>query len=850
MAGDRREGGQPLHSKLIDQVRSWISVAKVSLRREGRPESPAFVHASASVAEQARIIRAANLFERQWYLNKNPDVAASTLDPLLHYLEFGWREGRDPGRVFSTNYYLDANPDVRGTGINPLYHYAIVGRFQGRKPHPDLGASDIDSERHLVAQEFDREFYIREYPEVSRTGQEPIEHFLLTGWREGKDPNPRFSVRDYLRANPDVRAAAVNPFLHYLAEGRREGRLPRADLNLPDSLLLEWRTIAPEFDDAFYRANNPDVVQAGVEPILHFLTNGWKEGRDPSPDFSVRFYLDAHADVRAANINPLTHYVSEGRREGRAHRQSGAWHSTKEISSAIANDFDHNYYLALNPDVASARVDPLQHFVEFGWKEGRDPSPTFSTSFYLEANSDVANARVNPFYHYLVAGKSEGRLPAHPGGWKARALQEQLPLSHQVEALIADVEREVQVGDRLQLASALTSAIVGRRAVIISLTQDDYTKSVGGVQLCAKIENEKADRSNTAYVNLHPCQALPTLFPGPDFPKLNVLADGNRVGSYDGDVVVQALQELAATASSIHIVVHSLLGHSPEFVTNLCRVLSPHTVIYWVHDFFSLCPSYTLLRNGITYCAAPKLTSTGCSICSFGEERLAHVERFRNLFDTVSVDVIAPSQFAAEFWRSHTTLRYRQLFVSPHCTIDADRNASIERSRDRPTRVAFLGHPAAHKGWNVFVDVVERYGRDDRYEFHHFGAGIKSLKSVTFTRVSVAEDGPTAMLDALKAAEIDVVLLWSIWPETFSFVAHEAFAAGCSVITSKDAGNITSLVRDTRNGNIVNDERELLRRFGDGSVRELALKRCGQPGLLRFGNMSVDLLLGREEAEG
>ncbi|HZU51292.1 MAG TPA: hypothetical protein VE968_05375 [Sphingomicrobium sp.] len=72
------------------------------------------------------------LFDASWYLETYPDVAASGIDPAVHYLEFGWREGRDPGPHFSTTAYLKANADVAARGANPLLHYVEYGHFEGR----------------------------------------------------------------------------------------------------------------------------------------------------------------------------------------------------------------------------------------------------------------------------------------------------------------------------------------------------------------------------------------------------------------------------------------------------------------------------------------------------------------------------------------------------------------------------------------------------------------------------------------------------------------------------------------------------------------------------------------------
>ena len=67
------------------------------------------------------------------------------------------------------------------------------------------------------------------------------------------------------------------------------------------------------------------------------------------------------------------------------------------------------YYLAHNPDVTAAHVDPLTHYETYGWKEGRDPSATFSTSRYEAAYADVEAAGVNPLQHYIQFGHAEGR---------------------------------------------------------------------------------------------------------------------------------------------------------------------------------------------------------------------------------------------------------------------------------------------------------------------------------------------------------------------------------------------------------------------------------------------------------
>lgn len=70
---------------------------------------------------------------------------------------------------------------------------------------------------------------------------------------------------------------------------------------------------------------------------------------------------------------------------------------------------DRAYYLRRYPDIANARVDPVKHYIEHGWREGRDPSPDFITDYYLKRYPDVAPSGLNPFFHYLTIGKPAGR---------------------------------------------------------------------------------------------------------------------------------------------------------------------------------------------------------------------------------------------------------------------------------------------------------------------------------------------------------------------------------------------------------------------------------------------------------
>ncbi len=80
-----------------------------------------------------KIVARSKYFDADWYLQQNPDVRAAGENPICHYMEHGWKEGRNPSPLFDGNAYLQLNPDVKQANMNPLVHYMQFGKKEGRK---------------------------------------------------------------------------------------------------------------------------------------------------------------------------------------------------------------------------------------------------------------------------------------------------------------------------------------------------------------------------------------------------------------------------------------------------------------------------------------------------------------------------------------------------------------------------------------------------------------------------------------------------------------------------------------------------------------------------------------------
>lgn len=71
----------------------------------------------------------------------------------------------------------------------------------------------------------------------------------------------------------------------------------------------------PLFNSQWYHARHPESLDMGA--LRHFMSAKVSRALRPSPLFESDQYLDSNPDVRSAGINPLAHYLKWGRHEGR-----------------------------------------------------------------------------------------------------------------------------------------------------------------------------------------------------------------------------------------------------------------------------------------------------------------------------------------------------------------------------------------------------------------------------------------------------------------------------------------------------------------------------------------------------
>jgi hypothetical protein len=646
------------------------------------------------------------------------------------------------------------------------------------------------------------------------------------------------------------------------------------------------RVISPAVDGAFYRAAYPELDTPDLDPVRHYATAGWREGRDPAPWFSVRAYLEANFDVRRSGTEPFYHYLVAGRREGRdaypsvegerflmnlARRQeTHAWSfeaprlkpspapaialapiggpasdpaASLKDRALIAAEFDAAYYLAASPDVAAAGVDPIEHFLVTGWREGRDPNPRFSLQDYLESYPDIALAGVNPFVHYVRTGRAEGRVAKNELGFRYEVLAHLQPVMQRTAAIAADAAR-LRPDPAARLAKALAKSRTGLRDLHVTFSHDNYTANLGGVQLCVQREDARIAELGRDHLHLYPATPWPVVREAAEPGPLGVVWNGASVGAFTAKDVAGVLRKAAgaAPAGARSFAIHSLLGHSPDETAEILAAAGLKAGYFWLHDFASLCAGFHLLRNDVEDCAAPPLDSAACSVCAYLPYRPRHLAAHERLFELLDLTVVAPSEPTLQLWSERWTYPAEKTVILPHARLAPRGPAPVNRKK-RPLRLAYVGLPVAHKGWPIFRNLALKHEGDPRYVFLHLGNRSQPGLPLEFHEVTVSEARPRIMQETLEALEVDAVLIWPLCRETFSFTAYEAAAAGCAIVTGPDSGNVAAFVQESGHGWVLPDEAALAAALDGGEIAELArARRTPMLHDLQFSSLTVDLL--------
>lgn len=184
--------------------------------------------------------------------------------------------------------------------------------------------------------------------------------------------------------------------------------------------------VVPYFDEAYYLRQFPDVAAAVAGGVFasgweHFRMFGVAEGRVASPLVDLDVYRANNPDLADAGLTSdaslVLHFYVYGRNESRAF-----------VNESV---FDWEYYLEKNPDLAAAGISTREaaenHFLNYGINEGRIVHPNIEGASYIDKHPDLAayvggggtlagltDKAAIGIWHYLNYGFAEGRELGNP----------------------------------------------------------------------------------------------------------------------------------------------------------------------------------------------------------------------------------------------------------------------------------------------------------------------------------------------------------------------------------------------------------------------------------------------------
>ncbi|MEO7911888.1 MAG: glycosyltransferase family 4 protein, partial [Roseiflexaceae bacterium] len=299
--------------------------------------------------------------------------------------------------------------------------------------------------------------------------------------------------------------------------------------------------------------------------------------------------------------------------------------------------------------------------------------------------------------------------------------------------------------------------------------------------------------------------------------------DNPLLGSWFADYLRRAQPDL------VHFQAGYLLGLAPLAAAHTAGV----PTVLTLHDYWFLCPRTTLLRGDGTLCTSIPNHPAGCAWCIRKEQRryqiadrisgglagtiaqhivlhkesAAIADRRAQLLPALTLPdaVIAPSRFLAEQYapfvpaeRLHIA-RYG-LDLTPFQQLD-------QHDASETLRIGYIGQIAQHKGVHLLIDAFRQLDTHNRPAELHIYGGLEAQPRYVESVRRLASDDPRIQLHgrftnsdvASILADLDVVVVPSIWYENSPLAIMEAQAAGTPVVTSA-LGGMAELVRDGIDG--------------------------------------------------
>jgi GT2 family glycosyltransferase len=748
-----------------------------------------------TLREDMHAIQASGLFDADYYLRANPDVKKRGMDPLFHFARHGAKEGRQPNPWFATRRYRAV---YQGTGDteNPLLHYL-------RHPY----ARGATTSAH-----FDGTFYLARYADTASLTKTPLQHYLEHGVEEGRQTTfatqahaPVARIVDGRR----VKTTVIVPIFNACAEARaciqsirRHTRLGQANhlLLIDDAstdpavreLFVELtgipgiRTVQNPVNVGYTRTINKGCELAGTDDVL-LLNSDTIVGPHWLRNLKIAAYrTDRTGTVTAVSNNAGAFSVPE---PGTNALPEGV--DVEDVSRLIAGcRFDTPFEVPTGNGfcfyIKRALLDDVGLFDEDNFPVG-----------YGEENEFCMRALEAGWCHRVDPATYVGHVRSASFGDRKQELADAgLQRVRQIHPEYAGAVRSIVTSDsfnivrdriarRLKQWSQAQGKPRPRIMYVISTrvggtpqTNADLMHAMAGSWDCYALwcDRHKIEVLRARGTDYEVLQSYPLTEP---------LRFATHVsGEYD-DIVRSIL-----TIWGIELLhIRHLAWHSLNLVDVADSLEIP--VIHSFHDFYTVCPSVTLVGadgsyqpNGVTHHPRNPLWPRDPTDTDQGPEGLLHwQQRMQKVLSGCSA-FVTTSQSAVNILTAALPIlarRMADIHVIPHGR-DFERfeqlAATEDPAVDEPLRILLPGNIGLQKGLEL-IKQVKQLDTGNQLEFHLLGKGGEGLAA------HVIDHGPYSRGEfGERVARIrpHIAVTLSIGPETYCHTLTECWSCGIPVL--------------------------------------------------------------------
>lgn len=267
------------------------------------------------------------------------------------------------------------------------------------------------------------------------------------------------------------------------------------------------------------------------------------------------------------------------------------------------------------------------------------------------------------------------------------------------------------------------------------------------------------------------------------------------------------LEKLVTCLHVNKIFVNQLVEYPAKEIIDMISLAGvPYT--FFVHDFYCVCPRYNLLNEKYQYCHNEKNIKV-CNRCLRSYLLCQNIFEWRNMFSELlnkAECVIAPSDDTANIvgrYYSSVNIKVKEHEIPKHLHYTYN---ETEHFKNDIFHVSVLGAIGIEKGARIIEELVKIISE------RHLPIKITIIGYTDKCDVSFkSSDGMFEITGKYDNSEVsnllakyrtDIVLIPSIWPETYSYTVSEAIYSGYKVLAF-DIGAPAERIRRTKMGWLV-----------------------------------------------